>query len=102
MTLIFIIRTIITLILSTRTIIILFLFFIINLSLVNLYLEGIILENKTNRKSVKTSFNKDNIVLSSAGSNVISVLTLTLLLFIYTPDEWFRIANILTQISELK
>jgi len=75
MTLIFIIRTIITLILSTRTIIILFLFFIINLSLVNLYLEGIILENKT------------NIVLSSAGSNVISVLTLTLLLFIYTLDE---------------
>lgn len=66
--------------------------YIINPSLENLNLEGIIVGNYTRR----INFKLHNIVLGSAGSNVISVLTLILLLFIFTPVEWFRIANILT------
>jgi len=68
----------------------------INPSLENLNLEGNIIDS--NSKSTKVNFKLENIVLSSALSNVISILTLILLLFIYIPNEWFSIANILTLI----
>lgn len=50
-------------------------------------------DNSTN---IKTQFNASNIALSGGISICISILTLLLLLFIYTPSEWFSIANILT------
>ena len=68
----------------------------INPSLENLNLQGNIIDSKS--KSEKVNFKLENIVLSSALSNVISILTLILLLFIYIPNEWFSIANILTLI----
>jgi NADH-ubiquinone oxidoreductase chain 2 len=54
----------------------------------------------TNGNSEKEiiKFKRENIVLSTALSNVISILTLILILFIYIPNEWFSIANILTLI----
>jgi NADH-ubiquinone oxidoreductase chain 2 len=55
--------------------------------------SGLALNNKENVK-----FNTQNIVLSSGLSSSISILTLILLLFIYIPNEWFSIANILTLI----
>ena len=74
----------------------------INPSLENLNLQGNIQDRATlrdaNLKNEKVNFKLENIVLSSALSNVISVLTLILLLFIYIPNEWFSIANILTLI----
>lgn len=57
----------------------------INPSLENLNLEGNIIDS--NSKSTKVNFKLENIVLSSALSNVISILTLILLLFIYIPNE---------------
>ena len=68
----------------------------INPSLLNLNLQGNILDS--NSKNAKVNFKLENIVLGSALSNVISILTLILLLFIYIPNEWFSIANILTLI----
>jgi len=67
----------------------------INPSLENLNLEGDI---EVKNKTTTINFNLQNIVLSSALSNVISILTLILLLFIFLPNEWFSIANILTLI----
>ena len=57
----------------------------INPSLLNLNLQGNILDS--NSKKEKVSFKLENLVLSSALSNVISILTLILLLFIYIPNE---------------
>ena len=68
----------------------------VNPSLLNLNLQGNIETN--NGKNSKINFKLENIVLSSALSIVISILTLILLLFIYIPNEWFSIANILTLI----
>ena len=68
----------------------------LNPTLENLNLDGEIVDSKNNSK--KINFNLENIVLSSALSNVISILTLILLLFIFIPNEWFSIANILTLI----
>jgi len=63
----------------------------INPSLENLNLQGNIQDRATlrdaNLKNEKVNFKLENIVLSSALSNVISVLTLILLLFIYIPNE---------------
>jgi len=56
----------------------------INPSLENLNLEGDI---EVKNKTTKINFNLQNIVLSSALSNVISILTLILLLFIFLPNE---------------
>jgi len=67
----------------------------INPSLENLNLQASIQDSN---KESKVNFKLENIVLSSALSNVISILTLILLLFIYIPNEWFSIANILTLI----
>jgi len=68
----------------------------LNPSLLNLNLQGNI--SDSNSKKEKVGFELDNIVLSSALSNVISILTLILVLFIFIPNEWFSIANILTLI----
>ena len=78
----------------------------INPSLVNLELTGNIVtkqnaevvSNSSNHKQSKTVFNVNNIVLSGGLSASISILSLILLLFIYIPNEWFNIANILTLI----
>lgn len=43
----------------------------------------------------KITFNVENIVLSSSLTITISILTLIILLFIFTPQEWLSIANIL-------
>jgi NADH-ubiquinone oxidoreductase chain 2 len=56
----------------------------INPSLESLNLEGDI---EVKNKTTKINFNLQNIVLSSALSNVISILTLILLLFIFLPNE---------------
>ena len=56
-----------------------------NPSLLNLNLEGNILDSNSNKE--KVTFKLENIVLSSALSIVISILTLILLLFIYIPNE---------------
>jgi len=56
----------------------------INPSLESLNLEGDI---EVKNKTTKINFNLLNIVLSSALSNVISILTLILLLFIFLPNE---------------
>ena len=44
------------------------------------------------------NFKTENIVLSSGITTSISILSLILLLFIYIPNEWFNMANILTLI----
>ena len=71
----------------------------INPSLENLNLQGnLVSYSNPNKTHSNIRFNIENIVLSSALSSVISILTLILLLFIYIPNEWFSIANILTLI----
>ena len=54
--------------------------------------------NKTTNKISKITFKYDNIVINSSLSTTISVLTLTLLLFIFIPEEWFNIVSLLTLI----
>lgn len=66
--------------------------YIINPSLHNIKLQG----SSGLRENNNVTFGINNIVLSSALSTSISVLTLILLLFIYIPNEWFNVANILT------
>ena len=44
------------------------------------------------------NFKPENITISGSLSSSISVITLLLLLFIYIPNEWFNIVNILTLI----
>ena len=53
--------------------------------------------NNTNLQE-KVSFKVNNIVLSNPFSITISVLTLIILLFIFTPQEWLSMANILALI----
>jgi NADH-ubiquinone oxidoreductase chain 2 len=57
----------------------------INPSLENLSLQGNIQDSNGNNQ--KVNFGLNNIVLSSALSSTISILTLILLLFIYIPNE---------------
>jgi len=52
----------------------------------------------SNKESQEVNLKVENIVLSSALSNVISVLTLVLLLFLFIPNEGLNLANILTLI----
>ena len=58
--------------------------------------------NKTSGLSIKETridnINYNNITLSSSLSSIISILTLLLVSFIYVPEEWFNIVNILTLI----
>jgi hypothetical protein len=44
------------------------------------------------------NFNYRNIVISSSLTNVISIFTLVILLFILVPKEWLNITNILSSI----
>ena len=67
--------------------------YIINPSLNNIKLQGSVISNG---QSSNVTYGINNIVLSSALSTSISILTLILLLFIYIPNEWFNVANILT------
>jgi NADH-ubiquinone oxidoreductase chain 2 len=68
----------------------------VNPVLENVNLWASITNGNSEKEIIK--FKRENIVLSTALSNVISILTLILILFIYIPNEWFSIANILTLI----
>ena len=59
--------------------------------------------NNTSKPLSLTTYkvNEENIILNSAISTSISVITLLLILFIYTPQEWFSIVSILTLIQSL-
>lgn len=70
--------------------------YMVNPGLENLKIQGSIFSAKTENDKENLSLNKENIVLSSGLTSCISILTLILLLFIYIPNEWFSIANILT------
>lgn len=68
----------------------------VNTLLQNLNLKGNVYNNENNVKTVE--YNYTNIVLSSPISFVISILTLTLLLFLFMNKEWLSMATILVQI----
>ena len=68
----------------------------VNTLLENLKLKGNIHNNNNSIKNVEYNYN--NIVLSSPISFVISILTLTLLLFIFMNKEWLSMGAILVQI----
>ena len=73
--------------------------YMVNPSLENLKIQGSINEIKNDKEILALKdLKKENIVLSSGLTSSISILTLILLLFIYIPNEWFSIANILTLI----
>lgn len=60
------------------------------------YLVGYLSFYNSSRKASKFIFSTENITINSSLSTTISVLTLLLFLFIYTPVEWFNVVNILT------
>jgi len=68
----------------------------INPELVNINLHGNILKN--NVLVQKLTFKTKNIILSSSLTITISILTLIILLFIFIPNEWLSMANILALI----
>ena len=68
----------------------------INPELININLHGNIIKNNILIK--KLTFKADNIILSSSLTITISVLTLIVLLFIFVPQEWLSMANILALI----
>ena len=68
----------------------------INPEVININLHGNIIKNNVLIK--KLTFKADNIVLSSSLTITISVLTLVVLLFIFVPQEWLSMANILALI----
>ncbi len=68
----------------------------INPELVNIDLHGNILKN--NVLVEKLTFKTNNIILSSSLTITISLLTLIILLFIFIPNEWLSMANILALI----
>jgi len=73
----------------------------INPVLENVNLHGSVINNniELSRKDIKEiTFKLDNIVLSSSLTVTISVLTLIILLFIFMPQEWLSMANILALI----
>jgi len=49
-------------------------------------------------KKIMVNFNYKNIVLSSSLTNIISIFTLVILLFILAPKEWLNITSILSSI----
>jgi NADH-ubiquinone oxidoreductase chain 2 len=53
---------------------------------------------KDKDEKVIINFNYKNIILSSSLTNVISILTLIILLFIFIPKEWLNLTNILSSI----
>jgi len=68
----------------------------VNTLLENFTLKGNVSNNNTNIKSVE--YNYKNIVLSSPISFVISILTLTILLFLFMNKEWLSMSTILVQL----
>jgi len=68
----------------------------INPVLLDINLHGSLIKN--NNLIKKLSFKVDSIKLSSSLTITISILTLVILLFIFVPQEWLNIANILTLI----
>ena len=68
----------------------------INPELENINLHGNIIKN--NVLIQKLTFKTNNIILSSYLTITISILTLIILLFIFIPNEWLRMANILALI----
>ena len=71
----------------------------LNPDLLNIDLHGNIVRSKKNNVVLeKLRFNTNNIVLSSSLTITISVLTLIILLFIFVPQEWLSMANILALI----
>jgi NADH-ubiquinone oxidoreductase chain 2 len=68
----------------------------INPELGNINLHGNILKN--NALVEKLTFKTKNIILSSSLTITISILTLIILLFIFIPNEWLSMANILALI----
>jgi len=50
------------------------------------------------KKKLIVNFNYKNIVISSSLTNVISIFTLVILLFILVPKEWLNITSILSSI----
>ena len=69
----------------------------INSALKNLSLHGSIINNKNNFVE-KVTFSYNNLVLSSSLSVTVSILTLIISLFIFVPQEWLSLANILALI----
>lgn len=53
---------------------------------------------KNENKKVMVNFDHESIIISSSLTNVISVLTLIILLFIFIPIEWLNITNIISSI----
>lgn len=71
--------------------------YIVNTELKDFNAEGIIMERRNNViKKVNIKIN--NIVISSSLSLAISVITFVISLFIFTPQHWLGVANILTLI----
>ena len=70
--------------------------YILNPDFLDLSLYGSIVNKNTLLK--KITFKIDSIVLSSCFTITISTLTLIILLFIFTPQEWLSMANILALI----
>ena len=66
-----------------------------NPELENIVLHGNIIKNNSIEK---LTFKLDNIVLSSSLTITISILTLVILLFIFIPQEWLSMSNILALI----
>lgn len=75
----------------------------INPSLHNLTLTGYVVpfnhrDNITKDQTNLITFKPENITINSSLSASISVITLLLVLFIYTPAEWFNVVSILSVI----
>jgi NADH-ubiquinone oxidoreductase chain 2 len=71
----------------------------INRAFKNLSLHGNIIKRQNNEDLVnKLTFKLNNIVLSSSLTITISILSLIILLFIFIPQEWLSMANILALI----
>ena len=68
----------------------------------NIVIQGYVLYNNIFKSdSSPIHFTTKFMKINSALSNMISIITLLLLLFIFMPEEWFNIISILT-LSELK
>ena len=69
--------------------------YVLNPILLNNNMYGSIVNNNLSKKVI---FKYNNIVLSSSLTITISILTLIILLFIFIPQEWLSMANILALI----
>ena len=77
--------------------------YIINPEVQNVLIQGSIVKSNVSKlegnvSEEKVSFNINSIVLSSTLTLTISILTLIILLFIFVPQEWLNLANILALI----